>query len=310
MKKRILLWLPMLVLTLVVAAGCSKNANKNSEDDDALYLYYINADENGFYPVKYEPSETETIKIAKELIHEMSDSTNIHTDSYKLAITEDISVNTVTLEKKIVTVDFETSYQQLTPEKEILCRGAVVKTLMQIDDIDGVRFTVDGASLTSGTVTVGVMTDDSFLDSEDEIYSSEAEVSLYYANENGDKLVEIVKTVTAKDNISLEQAALEALKDVPEGEDVTAPIPTDLTIQKVQIYDNICYISLSNEIVSSMTAVSDEVMVYSMVNTIIGMGNVNSVQFTINGQKVKTLHEYSNFDKIHTYNYTVCEYND
>ncbi len=315
MRKKIKIFAILLSVVFICLVGCeNRRATENTSNkgikEDTLYLYYINTDENAFYPVEYETEETETLKIAKEMLHKMSDSTNVNTDAYKLPISEDVSISTVTISENIISVNFDASYNQQTSKREILCRGAIVKTLMQIDRVSGVQFLVDGVSLAQDSVAVGSMTDDIFMDSEEDIYRSSEEVSLYYANEDGNKLIEIVQTVEAKDNISLEQAAIEALKKAPSDENVISPLPRELEIQKVQIYDNICYISLSDDVVNSVSNVKDEIMVYSMVNTIIGMGNVNSVQFTVNGEKVKSLHEYNTFDQVLTFNYNVCDYNN
>lgn len=310
MKKRFFpVWLLFAFLIFCcLFCGCQKSEVKKSKKEGAIRLYYLNAEENGFVTVPYDLEDETPLEASKELIHVLSDTTEDNTNKYKPSIMESIMVNKVFLKENEVTIDFSAGYDQLPSEKEILCRAAIVRTLVQVDGVDAVSFTINGETLKGiNGVTVGAMDADTFITDRSRLYTEEREIPVYYPNMDGDKLVEVKKTIKAEDNETLEQAALRALKKNSPEQNVRASLPSDLQIIKTQIFDRICYVDLSKEMISSMSGVNEKMMIYSMVNTIIGIGNVTGVQFTIEGKKYTSIHEFDGFDKTMTFNYSLCE---
>ena len=48
-------------------------------------------------------------------------------------------------------------------------------------------------------------------------------------------------------------------------------------------------------------------MVYAMVNTITSLGNATSVQFTVEGEKMKSLRDFDSFHLMMTNDYSLVE---
>jgi germination protein M len=65
---------------------------------------------------------------------------------------------------------------------------------------------------------------------------------------------------------------------------VTAAIPADTVLNSTTIRDNICYVDLSEEFTEMIPGVSSDVVIYSIVNTLCELSNVNKVQFLIDGE--------------------------
>lgn len=304
-------WLLAICLLPGLLCGCQKKEQKKAEDEGAIQLYYLNTEENGFVTVPYNPEEKSTLELSKELVHMLSDTSDVNTNQYKSSIEESIMVNKVYLEGDMLVMDFSAGYEQLPSEKEILCRTAIVCSLVQVEGVNSVSFTVDGEALKDvNGANVGPMDASTFLIDKDQIYEEKKEIIIYYPNSDGDKLAEVKETVKAEKNQPLEQAALYSLKTVSDDQKYRASLPPDLEILQTQIFDRICYVDLSKEMLTSLSGVDESVMIYSMVNTIIGIGNVTGVQFTIEGKKYSSFHDFDGFDKTMTFNYSLCEEQD
>lgn len=282
---------------------------KEEKSDQVIKIYYLNAEQDDFQEVSYALPQGDVVENAKQVLRLLSPASDIEREGYRPILGEKVKINGVKLLKNnILNIDFAKSYNQLTAEEEVLGRCAVVKTLIQIEGIDKVSYTIEKkAFLTADGMVVGPMDDSSFLLTEEDALRFQSPVSLYYATTDGKKLTEKIKEITSTESILPEQAALEALLVRTEERDVLPPLPKKLAIQNVQIMNNVCYVDLNDEIIKDKSLVRDEVMVYSMVNTVIALGHAASVEFTINGEKVKTVHDIDNFDQTYMFNYELCE---
>ncbi len=183
-----------------------------------------------------------------------------------------------------------------------MLRISVVKSVLQVDGVDSVTFSVDDTSLigTDG-MPVGLMTDDTFiLDQEEEesesVYTTKKRVTLYYADKTGKKMVAVDKTLTAEDNMPMTECLLNELKNPPEGGKYLSPLPQDLEILQVQIRDNICYVDLSSDIETLASDVEEQITVYSMVNSLASLNASYQVQFTVEGKRQSKLNDFEGFD--------------
>ena len=309
MRNKVLMIILSLVLVFLVA-GCGKENKKTAvTQEEGMKLYFLNTDENGLKEVACTLENTnDPLAASYEVTSHLSDKEELKTGSYKVPIYDGILINDITLENGMETVDFGSSYMQLSSEREILLRSAVVKSLMGIDGVDAVSFTINGEDLLGADdVPVGPMTEKSFLFNLDTLYTQEKEVTLYYANMEGNRLVPVKTKVRAEDNVPLEMAILQELMKRPEKENLQSPLPDNVSINHVQIYNNVCYVDLSPDIESVMPVVNEKIKIYAMVNSVISAGNASQVQFTINGRREKKLNDFTSFDKLITSDYSFCE---
>ena len=176
--------------------------------------------------------------------------------------------------------------------------------------MDSVRFTINGDSLLgSDDNPIGAMTKDTFILEEDAeaLYNDEEMVTLYYADMDGDSLVEYKTRLETYDNMPMETRVLLELMDVPDKLDVQSPLPSDLIINQTQIHNSVCYVDLSKEIENVLPGVEEKVMVYAMVNTITALGNATSVQFTVDGEKMESLRDFDSFHLMMTNDYSLVD---
>ena len=174
----------------------------------------------------------------------------------------------------------------MSPTTEVLTRAAIVRTLTQIEGINYVNMKIGDKDLTDSLgAVIGSMTADQFVDnSGNEINTYEnVDLTLYFASENGKYLVKAIRPVEYSSNISLERVIVENLIMGPSGENLYPTINPNTKIQSVTVKDNICYVNLSEDFLIQQSNVTPEVTIYSIVNTLVELSNVNKVQIAIGG---------------------------
>lgn len=313
-NKKTVLSLLICLLAGMLLFGCGsrdKDPSKESvtsKSSQEFCLYYLNKTENGLKEVPYKLEHmNDPIGAVNEILHRLSDTTDNNTDQYKPSIYQGVIIRSATLKKKTVTIDFENNYQQLSSDKEILLRASIVKSLIQIEGIDSVVFTVGGSGLTgTDDKAIGAMTDNNFVLKREDLYTQKEKVTLYYANEKGNRLVEVERKIEVKNNMPIELGILNELikKSGPSG--TKKPLPHDLVIYSAQVYNSICYVDLSKEIEDIMPEVDDRIKIYSMVNSIVARGNVSQVQFTVEGKPVEEFNDFSDFDEPMSCDYSLA----
>ncbi len=308
----------LFLLVLAGVTGCSSakkesvsKEEKTKTGKETIQLYYLNAEEDGFTTVNYSlENPKDPLLSSYEVIYKLSDTESHSTNNYKPVIFDGVVVNSIVISDGEETIDMGTGYRQLSPAREILLRSAVVRSLLQIKEVDSVRFTINGDSLLgSDDAPIGAMDKSSFILSgeEEKIYNDKEQVILYYANPKGDGLVEYKTVLNSKGNVPMETTVLEALKQAPKGVDGLSPLPEELKINQTQVRNNVCYVDLSKEIENVLPGVKEKVMVYAMVNSITSLGNAASVQFTVEGKRVDALREFDSFHLLLTNDYSLSD---
>ena len=140
---------------------------------------------------------------------------------------------------------------------------------------------------------VGIMTEDLFIDNAgNEISSYERVVlKLYFANKSGSGLVERSEEVVYNSNISMEKLIVEKIIEGPETTDAFPTISDKTKIISVSVKDGICYVDLGKDASETTLDVSEEVAVYSIVNSLSELSDVNKVQISIEGKSDRMFRE-------------------
>jgi germination protein M len=189
-------------------------------------------------------------------------------------------------------LSFDEFYHKVTGIEEVLMRAAIVKTFTQIDSIKEVEFLINGLPLSFGDVPVGRMEASMFIDSGGEMtsYSQTATISIYFANEAGDALIESQRQVEYDGSILLEKIIVEQLIDGPTSEEVgmKRTLPEGTILNEISKKDRVCNIDFNEKFLEVIEGASDEITIYSIVNTLVEQTDINKVQFTINGEAVAT----------------------
>ncbi len=280
-----------LITALLTLASCS---TRRVDDDTPFKIYYLGKDGMSVSGVGYTPVGTDSEAIVDEALSELRKQPSDY--GLRPVILNDVSINSVTLNEGLLSIDFDTGYIKDQGREEILRRAAIVRTLVQITGVDEVAITVDGTPLNDRNgVPVGIMTADTFIDNAgDEINSYErTKLVLYYANEDGNGLIQTTEAVAYNSNISMEKLVTEHLISGPLTGGVYPVTDPGVGLMSVTTKDGICYVNLTKEFLVKQGKLTDEVVLYAFVNSLTELPNINKVQFMIDSETEISFGEHS-----------------
>ena len=289
------LWILLLAIPLLMA-GCRK---QQQVDESGYQIWYINQDETC---LKYENKELQSKNeegLLREMMEVMRETPT--DDELKPVIPEDVELLDFDFEHNQLYLDFSPEYKKMPKVYEVLCRAAIVRTLGQIDGVEYVDFQVNGEPLTDlEGKEIGLMNEDQFIENAGEEINAykTADLTLYFSNKAGDKLVEQRAAMEYNSNISLEKLIVEQLIAGPPFEGAYPTIPSETKLLNISIKDNICYVNLDEGFLGTGYNVIESIPVYSIVNSLIENTDAQKVQISINGETNRMFRESINFDTI------------
>lgn len=268
----------------VLLAACGKHRDGNV----VVYpVYYVSNSET-----KVEMHEHEMQAESEEdMLQELMDCLSTVPDKleYKAPLSMGFQVLGMNVQEGKVQINVDGAYKNMPPTTEVLVRAALVRTLTQLPNISYVGITVDGQQLYDNAgEAVGWMSADQFIDNDgNEINTYElTRIKLYFANEEGDKLIAAYREKHYSTNTPLERFVVEELISGPSGQ-VPGLYPTvnpETKIINVMTKDGICYVNFDSSFLTVVNNVSTELAVYSIVDSLVELSNINKVQILVNGE--------------------------
>lgn len=304
-NQRITLLLALLVLCLM-AGGCSgSSSEKEKKQKGSVKVYYLNGEGTKLVSHSYMPEKTETAEQIQELFDSMEKAPE--DEDYQPAKPENVRLLNVNLNNNgQVSINVSKEYSGLEGTDEILCRAAIVKTLCQIESVSYVEIRVEGVPLMLDTEkAIGYEQSSDFIDNigGEATFYQDVSMTLYFSDQTGKKLVPVHITVNYDGTIPLEKLVVERLIQGPGAIDgvntdkVLRSIPSKTELVKIFVKDDVCYVDLNSEFLNKNPGISNEVTVYSIVNSLVELSYVSKVSFTIDGSAVSEYRELKNFDK-------------
>ncbi len=278
--KRIIFLLGMLCLLFGLTA-----CQKEELAEDAMSVYYVNHAETKLEKHTYTLQATETEAQLEELFTALS--TAFLKQEYKAPLMYGFSILSYELNDEKLMLHMDEKYKELSVIQEVLVRAAIVRTLTQLPEVSFVAIRINDEPLYDATgKMVGWMNADQFIENAgNEINTyQEVQLKLYFANIDGDGLIETTRTKEYNTNISLEKLIVEELIKGPNGEGIFPTINPETKVANVTVKDNICYVNLDENFLTQIYPVSPEVTIYSIVNSLTSLSNVNKVQILLNGE--------------------------
>jgi len=273
----------VLVIFALILPACSQ---KKANDENTKFVFYINMEGTKVVPKEYVPVASERDELIAEYLNELQ--TEPKEMDLKSPISSEIPLVGYDYSEGLLRLDFDETYLTMEKFTEIISRAAIVRTLMQVDGVEGILFTVNGISIIDSKLQpIGVMTADMFVDNTgSEINSYEkADLRLYFADEEGTGLISSVETVMYSTNIALDKLVVEHLIEGPDDTPGKYPVVGgNVKILGVTTKDGTCYLNFSQEFLTKEYNVTDEVIIYSFVNSLTELSNINKVQFMIDSE--------------------------
>lgn len=285
MKKGIK-WILLFLLSLSVVACGEKQPE---EEENVIQLYYVGNAETKVVMQDYVlQSAGDT---AEARIMEIAEALAVLPEKleYKPPLSMGFSLLGYELMGNRLTLDVDSEYKKMKPTTEVLVRAALVRSFSQIEEISFVSITVEGEALHDNLGNViGAMTASQFIDNAGSEINPNEEIrlKLYFANETGDGLVTLHRTVAYNTNISVEKLVVEQLI-AGTGLTETGCYPSlspDVEIISVSLKDGVCYVNFGENFLSQPIGVSPEITIFSLVNSLTELTGVKKVQFLINGE--------------------------
>lgn len=287
----------LVLLAVIILCGIfvyTKNI-KMAEGTDSFNMYYINLNTN-------------TLEVEQRAINSVSDQKlmfNTVVEEYfsgskntnlSLVLPKEFKVKNKSYKDKTAYIDLAGSYNDMTSDLRILSMGSLVYTLTDIDFIDNVCVSVEGKSLMDANNEYSAV-----FNRENVMYNPTVSpektnwqvIYLYFADQSGEKLVCQQRGMEVKQSQSLEYQIVEQLISGPDnsrGDNLQQTLPSDTKIRDIKTEEGICYVNLSRDFIKKNGAVSEPVIIYSIVNSLTEFDSVNRVQFLIEGEKIN---EYS-----------------
>ena len=287
-----------VLLTLVLLSGMTGCAREEKEDS-GLLLYYLNEDLSSLNTLSYlmedgkSKADLSPQEMADDMLEQLATPSG---DVRSIAPIQNFTVTGTTLQNGTLTVFLSSDYEELETVREILTRAALVNTLCQIDGVDSVSFLCGDHPLTNedGSVVTAMNSDMFIFNSGKEIMNYEkVRLHLYFANEDGDQLVDTYRNVVYNSNISMERLVVEQVLKGPNSDVVFPTLNPASKVLSVTTRDGICYVNLDQAFLTEPYGVTSQVAIYSLVNSLTELSSVSAVQITIEGKTGKAFMDSS-----------------
>jgi germination protein M len=286
----------------VLLGACSRN--QGSTEGKNADIFYINTKTSGLSSEKYELISTDTEGQINELLYMLKKGPKNLV--YKSTLPDNVTYTYTMNTDSSLTIDFDSAYSQLSGVPEVLCRAAIVKTVCQLPGVEYVQINVNGSPLidSNGDV-VGPLTAEDFIDNTEA--NTTYHIKLYFSNRSGKALVEYDTDIYYSGATSLEEIAIKQLINGPTEIGMYDTIPKGTVLLNVTKNDGICTVDFNEKFLEKLPNINADVAVYSVVNTLVELPDINKVQFTINSQVVKTFWEDIPFDVLFERNLNLIE---
>ena len=205
MKKRITAALLLLAAGLMVLlAGCKEEEEQKSKTE--YHMYYLSPTETTLEETDYEPSKRNTEAMVHEIVNMLQEKPK--SEEYLSLFPKEVVIEDCVYEGQTVTLTFNQEYKKMKNTRELLARAGIVKALTQIPGVTYVEFYLgeDPMSDSAGTV-IGKMDSASFVENEGENINSyvQSNLNLYFASEDGEKLVKENVSVYYSSNVPISE---------------------------------------------------------------------------------------------------------
>lgn len=280
-------WILLFGILLLLSAGC-KEAPEPTVWEGDIPVYYLDEEETGLVEEWCMTEEKEGVEQVAELLMRMRTPS---VETHIAAIPESVVLPEIFMGANgLATLLFDESYGTVSGIREVLMRAAIVKTLCQTDRIDSVEFYVSGQPLMNAqNVPVGIMKETDFIDSTgpETSYYQYLYAKIYYANKEGTALIASNLRIPYLGSETEEEIVLRQLISGPVAEEMYPVLSEKAEVLKVSTKDNVCTVDFNQAFLDKLPGVSEEVVLYSVVNTLAELPGVYQVQFLVEGKQEK-----------------------
>ena len=143
--------LGVLLAGVLLLSGCGQW--QKSQKESAYHLYCLDKTGTTLVQEPYEPKEGTDQKLIKELVDALQEKPA--KDGNQALLSNGISIKTYTLENGLLTLNLSGEYGELARPQEVLVRAGLVRTFVQVPEVERVTLLIDGDPQGSLTISLG-----------------------------------------------------------------------------------------------------------------------------------------------------------
>lgn len=270
--KRRLSFLIALVLLFTALTGCAGGSNTSAGPS----LWFVRSDGAGNTALEREhyTGPTEVGALTEALLAGPA------SDGLSSPIPKGTVLNAWKLTGSILQLDLSREYAALTGMELTLANYCIALTLTGLDNVDGVRITVNGVTRT------GILRREDVLFSGAEEDPVELSAALCFHQTGGNELGVELRVFRLTENESAAMAVVNALIAGPRESGLERLLPADLEIYSARVEAGICYADFSKALLDSVPESEErqKLAVRSIVESLCSLGHIQAVQILVNGE--------------------------
>ena len=292
--KKILKCSMLYVFLIIVLTGCGGNKGNESDNtiiessDKTTTIMLRNIKKDSWISRDVNISSVSVQDMVKEIYSLLQNGIENDVETVS-TVPSNISLLEVKIEDSNLTIDLSKEYSALDTAEENICRVSLISSLIELDDIDKVEIYVEGIPLKgSDGKAIGLIGKDQLVfDDPENNNITTRKVLLYFSDVEGMGLVPKEVEVQVDPNEPLEKTVLNLLINIPLNKTEVRTIPSETKVISTSISEGVCYVDFSKEFQTKHQGGStgEFFTIYSIVNTLTELPDINKVQFLIEGEK-------------------------
>lgn len=205
-------------------------------------------------------------------------------DAMRCALPGSVTVTGWSLSNGVVTLDLSEQFRDLSGMDRTAAAFCAALTLCQLDSVEAVTVTCGGE-----TVFTGLTEADALLNAADND-PFVRRLRLYFADADGRYLVSEYHSLTLDEDVSPERYVVEELLRGPNGAELQSVLPAGTALRSCRTENGVCTVDLSQAFYDGRpeTALGERLCLYSLVDSLTALSDVDSVRILVEGESVDT----------------------
>lgn len=290
MKQTIrLLGISLLALCMLVLTGCELNI-KQSSSSQKIKLYFY--DEHQSTLIMEEraidlPKDASKEKTMLAVLDALAKGSQVNNQGTRPIL---FNIDQAILKERTAYINFSTAYNTLDVPTQITHRAMLVYTLTELDFIDKVEFQANDIPLvnSNGDKMDAVERKDILINVLNPTPPTSSQiVTLYFPSNTDGLLHKEQREIRVNNNTPLEEYVIAELIKGPMTEGLSSILPADTKVNDIKTQDGVCQIDLSYDLQIPQVGntVREELIIYSMVDSLTEISKIQKVNFLKDGKK-------------------------
>ena len=127
-----------IFMVMGLFTGCGRTERLQAGEP---FVYYLNMEGTGIKKRAFEWADDNPEAEIRNILGALNKTDE--SEKYRPAIPDSVEVQKFVLENEKLHIHFSKAYRKMKPAQEVLCRAAVVQSLVQIDGVELVKFYIE-----------------------------------------------------------------------------------------------------------------------------------------------------------------------